>query len=487
MQQVLFHLPFTAGLLSADGVPVYGFGAMLFLTFVVAAMIWGPSRAKKIGMPDGRLQDLSIILFVTGIAGARVVYMLQYRNQYSADLVGLLKEFVQIWNGGIVVYGAVFGGLVGYAGFRWFVLRKFRISGWKLADVVAPLIATGMGIGRIGCYLNGCCWGQPACPETMPVPLVASLGEFPLLPAHARDQVCRPPSERDRMPQIYGLQTTTGFTLTAKPAAGLGDPRAVVQAVETRSAAAAAGMAPGDRIVTVEGLPNVIVVELLGTAEALSAADRRFKDEGAEVLPSAGEETAGAFARYAFADADKYRIAFARTADLRAAGLSVFVSDRLNETVRNWPRGKNAITLGIVSAGQTEPRTLTFTPRTVPFFPTQLYETVSMFLLVLVMLAFQPIRRHDGQMMVLLMLGYAAHRFLNEALRIEPTYAMDLTLSQWISLGIFAAGLLMELFLRLTMPKLAAGLQPLGPPPSASVPATIPLSPPAISTAPGRT
>lgn len=64
-------------------------------------------------------------------------------------------------------------------------------------------------------------------------------------------------------------------------------------------------------------------------------------------------------------------------------------------------------------------------------------------------------------MMVLLMLGYSAHRFLNEALRIEPTYALDLTLSQWISLGIFAAGLLLEAYLRLTMPRLPAGLTPL--------------------------
>jgi len=479
MQQVLFHLPFTSGLFGPDGVPVYGFGAMLFLTFVVVAMVWGPRRAKLVGMPDGRLQDLAIILFVTGIAGARLVYMLQYRNQYSANIVSLAKEFVQIWNGGIVVYGAVFGGLLGYAGFWWFVLRKFRISGWKLADVVAPLIATGMAIGRIGCYLNGCCWGQPACPETLPVPLVASLGQFPLLPAHSREQVCLPATDRDRMPQIRGLQTTTGFALTAKPAAGLGDPRAVVLAVEPGSAALAAGILPGDRIVGVEGEPNAIVVELLGTPEALAAADRRIKDEGGVALPIANEEAGGRLTRYGFTDAGQYRIAYARTADLRAAGLSVFVTDRLNETVRNWPRGKSALSLEVISAGQTEPHALTFVPRTVGFFPTQLYETVSMALLVLVLIAFQPIRRHDGQMMVLLMLGYAAHRFLNEALRIEPTYALDLTLSQWISLGIIGAAALMELFLRSTMPKLAKGLQPLGP--STSVPGSSPPLPPSTS------
>ena len=102
-----------------------------------------------------------------------------------------------------------------------------------------------------------------------------------------------------------------------------------------------------------------------------------------------------------------------------------------------------------------------YTPRTVPFFPTQLYETVSMLLLVFLLLAFQPFRRHDGQVLVLLMLGYAAHRFLNEAIRIEPTYALGLTLSQWISVGIFAAGLMLDLVLRRVMPKLPPGEVPL--------------------------
>ena len=109
-----------------------------------------------------------------------------------------------------------------------------------------------------------------------------------------------------------------------------------------------------------------------------------------------------------------------------------------------------------------DPSPETFTPRTVTFFPTQLYETVSMVLLILLMLAFQPFRRHDGQVMVLLMLGYACHRFLNEAIRIEPTYSLGLTLSQWISIGIVAAAALLEVYLRWSQPKLPAGMQPLG-------------------------
>ena len=231
MQQVLLNLPFTSGFFPPDGLPVYGFGAMLFLTFVLTAMLWGPLRAVKVGLPKDRLQDFAILLFITGIAGARVVYMIQYRNQFPNDLIGLVKSFFQIWNGGIVVYGAVFGGLIGYLFFYRIVLRKFNVSGWKLADAVAPLIAFGMAVGRIGCYLNGCCWGQPVCEECQPVPISATLGEFPLMPAHARDQVILPARADDRMPQIRGLQTSTGFAIAPRLPLGIGDPRSLVHAI----------------------------------------------------------------------------------------------------------------------------------------------------------------------------------------------------------------------------------------------------------------
>ena len=69
---------------------------------------------------------------------------------------------------------------------------------------------------------------------------------------------------------------------------------------------------------------------------------------------------------------------------------------------------------------------------------------------------------HDGQMLVVLMACYGVHRFFNEAIRIEPTYAMGMTLSQWISVMILAAAVGLEIFLWKTQPRLPHGLNPLG-------------------------
>ena len=465
MQQVLFHIPFTASFFPPDGVPLYGFGAMLFLVFVITAMLWGPKRITAIGMPKEKIQDLAIVLFLTGIAGARVVYMWQYYDQFpDKSTWGLAKAFVQIWNGGIVFYGSIIGGVLGYLVFYRIVLRKFNISTARLADALAPLLAIGLAAGRIGCYLNGCCWGQVACPETQTVPLPASFGEFPLLSAHSRDQVVRPAYPNDRLPQVRGLQTSTGFTL--KPRVIIGrdnsepppNPLSVVAAIEPGSAAAKAGLKPDDVILGVNGEPNRIVLELSGQPEMVAAALQRAKDSGGTGIGDA-DNPLGLTTRVTFDELDKYRAAVVA---LREHDKLVVLSvhDWLWELAREWPRGRKGLSLKVQRG--TETPTLEFTPKTVTFYPTQLYETISMLLITVLLVCFQPFRRHNGQVMVLLMLTYGVHRFLNEAIRIEPTYSYGLTLSQWISIAIVVAGILLEVFLRATQAKLAPGPQPLG-------------------------
>jgi phosphatidylglycerol:prolipoprotein diacylglycerol transferase len=443
MHQVLFHVPLFTERFPPDGIPVYGFGAMLFITFV-ACTWWATRRGKGVGLGPERVQDMAIVLFISGIVGARVLYMIQYANQFpDKSLLGLAAAFFQIWKGGIIFYGSALGGAIGYGLFYWYVLRRLRISGWRLADAVAPILCLGLAIGRIGCYLNGCCWGQVACEETCPVPLGAA--HFPLLPAHARDQLVL---EKE-------LQTSAGFAIATRSRLGTDDPRSVVVAVEPGSPATAAGLRPGDKIVKVNGQPNAIVAGVSaegdGTPEQVKAALDDLRKHGARV-----EESPDHAPRAYFDDYAQFSQAIDR---VRQGTLPVRLTatDYLWDLARDWPRGRNDITLGVErkrEGGGTEVIDLpAFTPRTVGLYPTQLYETVSMLLLILLLLAYYPYRRHDGQLLSLCMIGYAIHRFVNESIRIEPTVGgTPLTLSQWGSVVIFVAAVVMEAYLWRVMP-----------------------------------
>src|SRR5262249_29681324 len=134
----------------------YGFGVMLFFAFIICTWLasW---RAKKEGVSPVILQDLAIWIFIGGIIGARIVYMIQYHQPIS--------QFFLIWQGGLVFYGSAIGGLAGYGLAYYFVLRKQSVSTWKIADIIAPSAAIGLCLGRVGCLLNGCCYGNVACPH----------------------------------------------------------------------------------------------------------------------------------------------------------------------------------------------------------------------------------------------------------------------------------------------------------------------------------
>ncbi|MDY3552422.1 prolipoprotein diacylglyceryl transferase [Gemmata sp. JC717] len=424
MKQVLFEIA---------GIPMYGFGAMLFVCFV-AVTVWGSRRAKRTAdMPPERFQDMVIWLFVAGILGARTLYMIQYAHHFpDHSPLGLVKAFFKIWEGGIIFYGSALGGVIGYALFYQFVLRKLHVSGWRLADAVAPLLALGLAVGRIGCYLNGCCWGQVACEECRPVPLGAA--HFPLLPAHARQLLVRE--------QL--LQTTTGFTLAPRTHGLNDDPRAVVAKVEAGSAADKAGVKPGDRVTGVNDEPNYIVLDLSGDDDKVRAYAEALRDKGGQLATTPDGKP-----RVRFSEYDTY--VSARRLVPEPADVTPFTRDNLELLVGEWPRGKSELTL-TVDRGAERQTLPTFVPATIGLYPTQLYETVSMVLLILLLLAYYPYRRHDGQLMVLLMLGYAVHRFINESLRIEPNVGSGLTLSQWGSVVIGSAAVLIEIYLRLTMP-----------------------------------
>src|SRR4051812_26835550 len=110
MQQVLFHLPILKDQFPPHGLPINGFGVMLFITFIVCVWLLG-RLAVRMGsrLPRERVQDLVIVTFIGGLAGARVTYMIQYGVPW--------RQFFRIWEGGIVLYGGIITGIVVFLAF----------------------------------------------------------------------------------------------------------------------------------------------------------------------------------------------------------------------------------------------------------------------------------------------------------------------------------------------------------------------------------
>jgi prolipoprotein diacylglyceryltransferase len=346
MYPILFTIPLSSLWERLPDIPIHSYGAMLFVAFICCTSLaaW---LARPYGIPRHVFQDLAIWLFAFGILGGRLAYVIKYPGDFET-----FGQVFAIWSGGLIVYGAFFGGALGFLiAYRLF-LHKYNLGVWQFTDVIAPCVALGMCLGRIGCLLNGCCYGNIACDSCPSV-------HFPITAAPSRDMVKR------------GHQTSAGFTVNA-------DGSTTVSAVEPGSPAAAAGLQSGDTIVKINGR------ELRG-----------YRD--------------------------------------------------LENAFREIPRDRAVLDLE-VQRGEQNRALPAFRPRSLGLHPTQLYETISMILLLFFLLAYYPYRTHDGSVLVLFLFGYSLHRFVNEMLRTDTEkVAFDMTLSQNISILVAALGVVLAI------------------------------------------
>jgi len=130
--------------------PVYWYGIMAAAGFLAATAHWS-LLARREKRPPGFGSDLAFWLMAGGIIGARIAYVI-------ADLPYYLDHPAAIWRmdqGGLIFYGGLLGGI---AAFFIFAARR-RLAVPSLADFAVSGLPLGHAIGRIGCFLNGCCYG----------------------------------------------------------------------------------------------------------------------------------------------------------------------------------------------------------------------------------------------------------------------------------------------------------------------------------------
>lgn len=145
MHPVLFKVPFLG--------PVYTYGALVALAFVTG-IAWVRHESKRVGQNPGRATDLAFYIILAAILGSRVLYVL-----FSAwdQFVKNPLMFFYFRDGGLVFYGGLLAAL---AVAVWY-FRKYKLPVLAYCDTFAPAIAIGHAIGRLGCFMAGCCFGRP--------------------------------------------------------------------------------------------------------------------------------------------------------------------------------------------------------------------------------------------------------------------------------------------------------------------------------------
>ncbi len=134
---------------------VHWYGVLVALGFI--AGLWTAGRRAALqGLSPEKVGDSGPWMIVGGIIGARLLYVTTYWQESFA--AHPWTEVFMVQRGGLVFYG----GLVGASVATIFYCRVRRMALWKLADVLAPSIALGYVFGRLGCLMNGCCYGR-AC------------------------------------------------------------------------------------------------------------------------------------------------------------------------------------------------------------------------------------------------------------------------------------------------------------------------------------
>ena len=340
------------------GIAIRGYGVML-LSGIVAGVGLTIQRAKRVGIKPDLILSLALWVFVAGMVGARAFYVIEYWESFQREsLKETLIAIANMTQGGLVVFGSFIGAVGALIAFCF----KHRLPILPLTDLVAPGMVLGLALGRVGCFFNGCCFGD-ACTAPWAV-------EFPA----------------GSPPHIRQVETgkVFGFVLGQRPLAGDATKSApTIVEVVADSPAAQAGLAAGEVVKLVEGRP---VGDL---AEARAAIYFAFRDGR---LP------------------------------LR------LVTDR--------------------GARSLEPIAGT-TTHSLPTHPAQIYAAIDAVLLTLLLLAFTPLSRRDGETFALLLTVHPISRFLLEEIRIDEAgmFGTQLSISQHISIAMLVVAALLWAYL----------------------------------------
>ena len=127
------------------------YGLSILCGFLLAVFI-ARERARRAGVDPNALFDMCVAMLIGGIVGARIFYVFYDWRTFRYHPL----EAFRIDKGGLVF----FGGLIGGGVVMFYVLSKKRIPVRRGLDIVMSVVPLAHAFGRMGCFLNGCCFGR---------------------------------------------------------------------------------------------------------------------------------------------------------------------------------------------------------------------------------------------------------------------------------------------------------------------------------------
>jgi len=129
---------------------IFSYGFMVALAFL-SGIYLAAWLGKRENIKPDKIFDLAIYVLLSSIIGARIFYVIEFWRDFVSNPISVFY----IWQGGLVFYG----GLIFAIAAIYIYAKISDIQILKLFDVITPATALGYAIGRIGCFLNGCCYG----------------------------------------------------------------------------------------------------------------------------------------------------------------------------------------------------------------------------------------------------------------------------------------------------------------------------------------
>jgi phosphatidylglycerol:prolipoprotein diacylglycerol transferase len=128
------------------------YGLMMAIAFVVGTFL-ALREARRMSLDEDRVINVILVTLVCAVIGARMLYVLEHLPEFRREWTSVLA----LWQGGLTLYGGIVAGT--FAGLV--MAKRMRLPVWVTADALTPALALGTMFGRIGCFLNGCCYGRP--------------------------------------------------------------------------------------------------------------------------------------------------------------------------------------------------------------------------------------------------------------------------------------------------------------------------------------